>query len=70
MARPRRGCTAEGGQARPRTALSVAFLLLRARLYKRRDAMAIMPGSPVVPGAASGYRLATMPITTRIDARA
>jgi hypothetical protein len=34
----------------------------------RRDPMAIACGSPVAPGAASGYRLTTIPITTPIDA--
>jgi hypothetical protein len=39
-------------------------------LYKRRDPMAIMPGSPLDPGGASGYRLATIAITTSTGARA
>ena len=62
-------CEARRRGARPaKDALSVGLLLLRPRLYKRRDAMAITPGSPVVPGDPSGYRLATMPIVTPISA--
>jgi hypothetical protein len=38
------------------------------RLYKHPDAMAITSSSPVVPGIASGYRLAAIPVTTPIDA--